>query len=163
MNYYDRIPTPLGEMIALTEGNSLRGLRFADQKHAAELTDQWRHAPNLPLFGELREQLNAYFHGTLRLFHLPLHLQGTPFRLSVWNELRTIPAGTTTTYGALARQLATRHDGAHPCAQAVGGALGRNPLTIIIPCHRVVGTNGALTGYAGGLLRKAALLELERS
>jgi methylated-DNA-[protein]-cysteine S-methyltransferase len=161
MNYRISITTPLGEMIALAEENSLCGLRFAGQRHEPEITDEWRLAPDLLLFTLLREQLDAYFSGTLQQFDLPLLLRGTPFRLSVWNLLRDIPSGTTTTYGALAKQLTVRFNG-HPCPQAVGGAVGHNPLALIIPCHRVVGANGTLTGYAGGIHRKAALLEREK-
>ncbi len=159
---YTLIPTPLGEMIALAEQDSLCALWFVGQRYAAEPEDDWRLEPDLPLFAALQEQLGDYFNGRLQLFHLPLLLRGTPFRLAVWNELRTIPAGATTTYGALAKIVAAKRDGRTPAAQAVGGAVGHNPLTIIIPCHRVVGGDGSLTGYAGGLHRKAALLELEK-
>ena len=94
---------------------------------------------------------------------LPLTPRGTAFQLAVWTLLRSIPAGATTTYGALARQLAGQREGRIPAAQAVGGAVGHNPIAIIIPCHRVVGADGSLTGYAGGLDRKAALLALENA
>jgi len=163
MQRYCRIPTPLGEMFALEEQNALCGLWFSGQKYAPVPVDDWRHDPDLPLFAALREQLDAYFGGTLREFDLPLAPQGTPFRLAVWELLRAIPAGSTATYGALARQLAAQREGRLPSAQAVGGAVGHNPLAIIIPCHRVVGADGSLTGYAGGLERKAALLALEKN
>ncbi len=160
--YYRNIPSPLGEMIALAERGAVAGLWFTDQKFLPRPDEEWRHAPDLPLFTALEEQLEAYFRGERQLFDLPLAPQGTPFRQAVWELLRTIPFGATTTYGALAQQLALLRPPPLPCPQAVGGAVGHNPLTIIIPCHRVVGANGSLTGYAGGLLRKAALLELER-
>ena len=163
MQRYCTIPTPLGEMIALEEQNALCGLWFTDENHAPALAGQWAHYPDLPLFVALREQLDAYFNGALREFDLPLAPQGTPFRMAVWELLRAIPAGSTTTYGALARQLAAHREGRQPAAQAVGGAVGHNPLTIIIPCHRVIGADGSLTGYAGGLERKAALLTLEKN
>jgi len=162
MKRYCSIPTPLGDMVALVEQNALCGLWFADQRLAPEDTGAWQYDPDHPVFVALRDQLHAYFAGELRAFDLPLALQGTPFQLAVWELLRTIPAGTTTTYGALARLVATQRDGRLPAAQAVGGAVGRNPIDIVIPCHRVVGTDGSLTGYAGGLDRKAALLALEK-
>jgi methylated-DNA-[protein]-cysteine S-methyltransferase len=160
---YCNIPTPLGEMIALEEQSALCGLWFSGQKYAPVPVAGWKHDPGLPLFTELRQQLDAYFSGKLQVFDLPLAPQGTPFRLAVWELLRAIPAGSTTTYGALARHLAAQREGRLPSAQAVGGAVGHNPLTIIIPCHRVVGVDGSLTGYAGGLERKAALLALEKN
>jgi methylated-DNA-[protein]-cysteine S-methyltransferase len=162
MNRYCHIATPLGEMIALEEQNALCGLWFAGEKHAPAVAGEWVYDPELPLFTALREQLDAYFNGTLRVFDLPLAPGGTPFRMAVWELLRGIPSGATTTYGDLARQLAAQRDGRLPAAQAVGGAVGHNPLTIIVPCHRVIGADGSLTGYAGGLDRKAALLALEK-
>jgi len=157
------IQTPLGEMIALAEQDSLCGLWFAGQKYAPEGAGEWRDDPDYPLFSALREQLDAYFNGRLRAFDLPLAPQGTAFQMTVWSLLRSIPAGATTTYAALARQVAVQREGRIPAAQAVGGAVGRNPIAIIIPCHRVVGSDGSLTGYAGGLDRKAALLALENA
>jgi len=151
----------LGEMIALAEQGNLCGLHFAGGKHAPECGEAWREDPDHPLFSALRGQLDSYFAGQLRVFDLPLAPRGTAFQMAVWVLLRRIPAGTTTTYGALARQLAGQREGRLPAAQAVGGAVGHNPIAIIIPCHRVVGADGSLTGYAGGLDRKAALLALE--
>ena len=155
------IQTPLGEMIALAEQESLCGLRFVGGKHVPEAAGEWREEPDHPLFAALRGQLGAYFAGQLRVFDLPLAPRGTAFQMAVWALLRSIPAGATTTYVALARQLAGQREGRIPAAQAVGGAVGRNPIAIIIPCHRVIGSDGSLTGYAGGLDRKAALLALE--
>jgi methylated-DNA-[protein]-cysteine S-methyltransferase len=157
------IQTPLGEMIALAEQASLCGLWFAGQKYAPEGSGEWREDPDHPLFFTLRDQLAAYFNGQLRAFDLPLAPRGTAFQMAVWALLRSIPAGATTSYGALARQLAGQREGRIPSAQAVGGAVGHNPISIIIPCHRVVGADGSLTGYAGGLDRKAALLALENA
>ena len=161
MKRYCIIPTLLGEMTALEEQNALCGLWFSGGKHAPAVAGEWVNEPDLPLFAALREQLDAYFNGKLRSFNLTLAPRGTPFRMAVWELLRAIPSGSTTTYGALARQLAAQRDGRLPAAQAVGGAVGHNPLTIIVPCHRVIGADGSLTGYAGGLERKAALLALE--
>jgi methylated-DNA-[protein]-cysteine S-methyltransferase len=155
------IQTPLGEMTAMVKEGFLCGLWFVDQKYAPEQTTAWEPQPDHAVFQALRRQLASYFAGTLDLFGLPLSPEGTPFQRAVWELLRSIPAGTTTTYGALARQLAAQREGRVPAAQAVGGAVGHNPISIVIPCHRVVGANGALTGYAGGLHRKAALLALE--
>ncbi len=156
------IPTPLGDMIALAEAGSLCELRFIGQKYAPENTGEWQPDSDHPLFMALRGQLEAYFAGQLNTFDLPLAPRGTPFQMAVWELLRAIPSGTTVTYGALARQLAEQRQGRLPAPQAVGGAVGRNPIAIIIPCHRVLGVNGSLTGYAGGLERKAALLDLEK-
>lgn len=156
------IPTPLGTMIALAQAGSLCELRFIGQKYAPQDCGQWQTDPEQPLFRCLREQLEAYFAGRLQTFDLPLAPRGTPFQTAVWTLLRAIPCGVTVTYGALARQLAEQRQGRLPAPQAVGGAVGRNPITIIIPCHRVLGADGSLTGYAGGLERKAALLALEK-
>lgn len=156
------IRTPLGDMMALAEGEGLCGLRFVGQKYDLADTAEWRAEPDHALFAALRAQLDAYFTGQLRDFDLPLALRGSAFQVMVWQLLRAIPAGTTTTYGKLAGVLAERRGGSIPSAQAVGGAVGHNPISIVIPCHRVIGANGSLTGYAGGLERKAALLALER-
>jgi methylated-DNA-[protein]-cysteine S-methyltransferase len=155
------IQTPLGEMIAMVEYDHLCGLWFAGQKYAPEDAEGWVENPENPLLSNLSGQLDAYFTGQLPAFDLPLAPRGTPFQMAVWDLLRTIPLGTTTTYGTLARQLAGLREGRIPSAQAVGGAVGHNPISIIIPCHRVIGADGSLTGYAGGLDRKTALLALE--
>lgn len=162
MKRYCTIRTPLGDMVALAEGDHLRGLWFTDQKYVPEDAGDRVYAPDHPLFVELRRQLDAYFAGRLREFNLPLAPEGTPFQMAVWKLLRTIPRGTTTTYGALAIRMAQGREGRATSARAVGSAVGRNPIDIIIPCHRVVGADGSLTGYAGGLDRKAALLSLEK-
>jgi methylated-DNA-[protein]-cysteine S-methyltransferase len=157
------IGTPLGEMVAVAEQGALCGLWFVGQKYAPALAEDWIKDGDYPVFVALRGQLDAYFAGELRLFDIPVALEGSPFQMAVWGLLRTIPIGTTTTYGALARQLAEQSGRPVPAAQAVGGAVGHNPVAIIVPCHRVVGASGALTGYAGGLDRKAALLALEKA
>lgn len=163
MKWECSIRTPLGEMIARLEQDELCGLWFVGQKYAPADAEDRKQDPDHPVFMKLRSQLTAYFAGQLRAFDMPLAPTGTPFQMAVWALLRTIPSGETTTYGALARRLAEQREGRIPSAQAVGGAVGRNPIAIIIPCHRVVGANGSLTGYAGGLDRKAALLSLEHS
>lgn len=155
-------PNALGIMDAAVERDALCGLWFTGQKYEPEIGRDWVEDPDYPVFVALRSQLEAYFAGRLREFDLPIVLRGTPFQMAVWALLRNIPAGTTTTYGSLGRQLAESRGGRAPSAQAVGGAVGHNPISIIIPCHRVIGANGSLTGYAGGLDRKAALLALEK-
>jgi methylated-DNA-[protein]-cysteine S-methyltransferase len=156
------IPTPLGEMIAVVEEGGLSELRFVGQKYAPVDSGAWQKDPDHPVLMALRSQLSDYFAGQLRDFDLPLAPRGTAFQMAVWGLLRSIPAGTTTTYGALARQVAGQRAGRIPAAQAVGGAVGHNPVAIVIPCHRVIGADGSLTGYAGGLDRKTALLALEK-
>ena len=153
------IRTPLGEMIAAVELDSLCGLWFVGQKYVPEDIRNWKQNEDHPLLATLRRQLASYFSGQLRAFDVPLALMGTPFQMAVWALLRTVPAGNLITYGALAKQMAIWQI---PSARAVGGAVGHNPISIIIPCHRVVGADGSLTGYAGGLDRMAALLALEK-
>lgn len=154
--------TPLGEMIAAVESDSLCGLWFAGQKHLpADLID-WPEAPDNDLFKALRKQMNEYFSGTLQTFDLPLSPFGTPFQMKVWNLLLTIPCGEKTTYGSLAKKLNENQHESKTAARAIGTAVGRNPISVIIPCHRVIGADGSLTGYAGGVERKAALLALEQ-
>lgn len=157
-----RIETPLGEMIALAEGDALCGLWFVGQKYEPHDMAEWTPDRDHPVLADLRRQLSDYFAGRSASFDLPLAPRGTPFQTAVWALLRTIPPGSIVTYGALARQVAAGRDGRVPSAQAVGGAVGHNPISIVIPCHRVVGADGSLTGYAGGLDRKAALLALEK-
>lgn len=159
MKYKCTIQTPLGEMIAAVQADSLCGLWFTGQKHfPADLSD-WNEASEDPLCLEVSRQLKEYFSGNLKTFNIPLSPAGTDFQLQVWNLLRSIPFASTLTYGAASKLLP---HGRQTSARALGGAVGRNPLSIIIPCHRVVGANGALTGYAGGVERKRALLALER-
>ena len=161
MKRHCTIRTPLGDMIAMVEQGHLCGLWFTDQKYAPEFFREWPPDPDDPIFAALRGQLDAYFTGRFSRFDLPLAPQGTGFQKAVWALLRAIPPGTVTTYGALARQLAAGGEGRVTSARAVGSAVGHNPISIVIPCHRVVGADGSLTGYAGGLKRKAALLSLE--
>ncbi|QEM69778.1 methylated-DNA--[protein]-cysteine S-methyltransferase [Geobacter sp. FeAm09] len=163
MERYCMIRTPLGEMVGLVEQEHLCGLWFVGQKYAPEFFSEWRQDPDHPVFAALRGQLEAYFAGRPTRFDLPLAPRGTEFQKAVWALLRTIPPGTVTTYGALARHLGEKREGSGTSARAVGSAVGHNPISIVIPCHRVVGADGSLTGYAGGLERKAALLDLENA
>ncbi len=155
------ISTPLGPMLAAAENGSLIGLWFFDQNHFPKESKNWSEAPELRLFQQLQAQMDAYFDGHLADFVLPLAPRGTPFQREVWALLLKIAPGETTTYGRLARNLAADRGIPSMSAQAVGGAVGRNPLSILIPCHRVVGADGSLTGYDGGIHRKEILLALE--
>lgn len=152
------VPTALGELMLTADGEALTGLYFPGHWHppAAALLGTRVEATGDPLFSRALDQLREYLDGQRHEFTLPLRTQGDAFSEKVWALLGEIPYGETTTYGALAEQLGSRG-----LAQRVGQCVGRNPLSILIPCHRVVGADGSLTGYAGGLERKRALLELE--
>jgi len=148
--------SPLGPLVLAATDIGLAGLWFDDQKHQPAWKD-WAERDDDPLLQQAAGQLQAYFDGTRTQFELPLDLRGgTPFQQSVWNALLHIPYGVCTTYGTLSGALDRPK-----AVRAVGTAVGRNPLGIIVPCHRVLGADGSLTGYAGGLGRKAALLTLE--
>ena len=148
--------TPLGQLLLVRTARGLAGAWFEAQKHhVGEL--QAPHRPDDDVLSTAVRQLNEYFDGQRDVFDLPLDLHGTPFQQRVWQRLLAIPSHGTCTYGDIAKALAT------PSAvRAVGGAVGRNPVSVIVPCHRVVGTDGSMTGYAGGVHRKVALLKLER-
>lgn len=151
-----RIDSPLGEMLMRAENNALTGIYFVGQRHYPADADD-SVTGDETLFTETQAQLEAYFAGRLERFSLPLAPSGSDFQQRVWQALAAIPYGERATYGELAQRLGL----APGAARAVGTAVGRNPLTIVVPCHRVVGSKGALTGYAGGLERKRALLDLE--
>ena len=149
---------PLGPMTLAASAQGLCGVWFDGQQHQPD-PQQWAINPAHPVLQAACSQLTAYFAAQAARFSLPLDLSlGTPFQQSVWERLRAIPYGVTQSYGEIARYL-----GQPAASRAVGAAVGRNPLSIIVPCHRVVGSNGALTGYAGGLERKIALLQLEKA
>lgn len=154
--------SPLGDILLAADEVSLIGLWFEGQKYFASTLPAAHTVQETPPLTQARRWLDVYFSGQRPDFTPPLHLVGSPFRQAVWTLLLQIPYGQTTTYGALARQLAAQTGAARVSAQAVGGAVGHNAVSLIIPCHRVVGTNGSLTGYAGGLDRKIKLLELEK-
>jgi methylated-DNA-[protein]-cysteine S-methyltransferase len=148
--------SPLGPMLLAATDQGLAGVWFEGQRHGPDRTG-WPEDPDHPVLREARAQLDDYFAGRRPAFDLPLDLQaGTAFQQSVWRALLGIAPGTTTSYAALGRQL-----GKPQASRAVGAAVGRNPVSIVVPCHRVLGTGGSLTGYAGGLERKSALLRLE--
>lgn len=154
MEYYCLCPSPLGEILLASDGEALTGLWFHDRHSSAGLT----RSEDLPIFAAGRNWLRRYFAGEAPdPGELPIRLSGSAFALTVWDGLRALPYGETISYGELARRVGCRS------AQAVGGAVGRNPISIIVPCHRVVGADGSLTGYAGGLERKLRLLELEKA
>ena len=152
-----RFQSPLGPMILAATARGLAGVWFEGQRHLPDCSG-WPVEPEHPLLRKAMLQLDEYFAGTRTRFDLPLDMQGgTAFQQSVWQALLSIPPGGTTSYGAL-----SRHVGQGTAVRAVGAAVGRNPLSIVVPCHRVLGSDGSLTGYAGGLERKGELLRLEK-
>ncbi len=163
MNYIAQYGSPLGDITLACDGEAITGLWFNGQKHfMAQLTEPWenvgrlgREPSDLPIFNEACWWLDAYFSGARPGSEPLLRPMGTPFQRRVWQVLRAIPYGQTMTYGQIALQLDFRS------AQAVGGAVGRNPISLMIPCHRVIGVGGKLTGYDAGLERKQWLLRLE--
>ncbi len=163
MIYKTHYDSPLGGMLLSADDKGLTGLWFDGQKYFAyglEELEACEEQEN-SILTEAKRWLDIYFSGKEPDFDLPISLSGTDFQKKVWGILCTIPYGKTMTYGQIAAQLAAEQGAAHMSAQAVGGAVGHNPLSIIVPCHRVVGTNGSLTGYAGGIDRKIKLLTLE--
>lgn len=161
MEYIHHYESPLGGMTLASNGDALTGLWFDDQKYFATTLDKDHKEQLLPVFEETEQWLSLYFHREKPDFTPALCPKGTPFRKAVWDILLTIPYGETRTYGEIAKQLAKEQGLAKMSAQAVGGAVGHNPIALIIPCHRVVGADGSLTGYAGGLEKKEALLLME--
>lgn len=162
MQYTHTYSSPLGSLLLASDGSRLTGCWFEGQKYFARgLAPNACESP-LPLFCDADHWLNLYFSGQNPGFSIPVHPTGTAFQEAVWKLLKAIPYGTVTTYGAVAKEL-SRLSGNHcaSSARAVGGAVGRNPISIFIPCHRVIGADGSLTGYAGGTPRKIRLLELE--
>ncbi len=160
MQYTGHYQSPLGEMFLAADEDGLTGLWFAGQKCFAASLGTHEERENLPVFAETRRWLDVYFSGREPDFTPPLNVSGTPFRRAVWDILLRIPYGRTVTYGDIARELAAQRGG-RMSAQAVGGAVGHNPVSVIIPCHRVVGSGGSLTGYAGGIGLKLRLLQIE--
>lgn len=159
MHFTRQYASPLGGVTLESDGEALTGLWFDGQKYSGGDPDARREAAPLPVLEETARWLDLYFSGRRPGFTPKLCPRGTPFRRAVWEALLTVPYGETATYGEIARRL-----GLGPAsARAVGGAVGRNPIALIIPCHRVLGADGGLTGYAGGLERKARLLEMEKN
>ncbi len=161
MQYTAEYQSPLGGILLASDGESLTGLWFVGQKYFADTLLHDHEEKNLPIFRQTIQWLDIYFGGEAPPFTPPLSMKASPFRLAVWEILKQIPYGQVITYGEIARVLAQKRGVETISAQAVGGAVGHNPISIIVPCHRVVGNNGSLTGYAGGIDKKAALLKLE--
>lgn len=164
MILYTLYPSPLGELTLAAQDDALVGLWLPGQKYfgGGLASGDWQRDDALPVFARAKDWLNHYFEGdALPLGTLPLAPIGSPFRQSVWRALRDIPYGETTTYGALGKTLARERNLPSMSSQAIGGAVAHNPISILIPCHRVVGANGSLTGYAGGVDKKLWLLTLE--
>ena len=157
MLYLDHTDSPLGPITMASDGTSLTGLWFDGQKYFPEFPESVQKKSRLPVFEDTRRWLHLYFSGTAPAFLPDLAPAGTPFQ----QDICSIPYGETRTYGQIAELYAQKHGILRMSAQAVGGAVGHNPISILIPCHRVVGADGSLTGYAGGLFRKTFLLELE--
>jgi methylated-DNA-[protein]-cysteine S-methyltransferase len=151
---YSTVPSPFGELLLVGDGTALTAISVPGQRRGAVVGTDWIHDPGP--FSAATNQLTAYFDGALASFDLPVNPRGTPFQRDVWTALAGIPYGTTVTYGELARRL-----GVPRAVRAVAAGVGANPLLIVVPCHRVIGADGQLTGYAGGLDRKAWLLVLE--
>jgi len=162
MIYTSHCPSPLGEILLAADDQGLTGLWFAEnQRHLClGLSPDAEERPS-PFFDEARRWLEVYFSGRDPGFTPTLHLTGPDFRVRVEEILLAIPYGQTATYGQIARQIASERGVERMSARAVGGAVGRNPISLIVPCHRVVGSGGSLTGYGGGIDRKIALLKLE--
>ena len=158
--YYE---SPIGKMLLTSDTEGLTGIWFVGQKFYPIHPDAIYQDRNTEILEKAAEWLDSYFLGNNPDPFLPLHLSGTLFQKAVWNILLTIPYGATMTYGEIAHLIAKQMGNQMMSAQAVGGAVGHNRISIIIPCHRVLGANGKMTGYAGGIWRKEALLKLEQS
>ena len=161
MQYTTTYQSPLGEILLAADEIGLTGLWFDGEKYYAWNLDENHEEKEVPVFQEAKRWLDIYFSGREPDFMPPMHMLGTAFQKEVWEILRTIPYGETTTYGGIAAKIAKKRGLTRMSAQAVGNAVGRNELSILIPCHRVVGTNGSLTGYAGGSEKKIQLLQRE--
>ncbi len=161
MQYTTTYQSPLGEILLACDGIGLTGLWFEGEKFYALSLDKEHEERETPLFAEVKRWLDIYFSGREPDFMPPIHMIGSEFQLIVWELLTQIPYGETTTYGGLAKRVAEKRGLKRMSAQAVGGAVGHNEISIIVPCHRVVGTGGSLTGYAGGVDKKVRLLQLE--
>ncbi|MFM7625615.1 MAG: methylated-DNA--[protein]-cysteine S-methyltransferase [Gammaproteobacteria bacterium] len=153
---YAHLDTPLGSLLAVADGEALLSLEFGVGRRAPQPSPEWTARPSSPVLRATAAQIAGYFAGRRRVFDLPLRPQGTPFQRDAWEALRRIPYGETRSYGEQAIAV-----GRANAARAVGAANARNPIVIVIPCHRVIGGDGSLTGFAAGLSRKQELLRLE--
>ncbi len=163
MQYTNHYESPVGNILLAADQVGLTGLWFEGAKYYANHLAPEHEEKNLPVFEDVKRWLAIYFSGQEPDFTPPLHVIGSSFQLAVWEILREIPYGKTITYKDIAKTIASRQGLPRMSAQAVGGAVGHNEISIIIPCHRVVGTNGSLTGYAGGIDKKIKLLNLEKA
>ncbi len=163
MNFVIHHNSPLGKITLASDGVSLNGLWFEGQAYLGSTLTGDEKEKDLPIFEDTRAWLDVYFAGKEPEFTPQLSLLGTPFRKSIWEILLTIPYGQTVTYGEIAKVYAMQKGLNKMSAQAVGGAVAHNPISLIVPCHRVIGSDGSLTGYAGGIERKRRLQELERN
>ena len=162
MQYISHYSSPIGNMLLAADEMGLTGLWFEGQKYFALDLDKEHEEKEIPLFEKVKQWLDIYFSGKEPDFTIPLHFTGTEFQKEVWEILCTIPYGQTMTYGEIAKRIAARKGLPRMSAQAIGGAVGHNRISIIVPCHRVVGADGSLTGYAGGIEKKVKLLKLEK-
>ena len=163
MQYTSHYRLPIGNILLAADEVGLTGLWFEGQKYFALYLDKEHEEKEIPIFEKVKEWLDIYFAGKEPDFTVPLHFTGTDFQNEVWEILCAIPYGRTMTYGEIAKQVAAKKGLPRMSAQAVGGAVGRNGISILVPCHRVVGANGSLTGYAGGIDKKIKLLQLEKA
>ncbi len=163
MQYINHYRSPLGGILLAADETGLSGLWFDGAKYYAAGLDPEREEKNTPVLDQAKEWLTVYFSGKEPDFLPPLHMTGTPFQLAVWSILQRIPYGKTVTYGEIAKEIDVQKGLSRMSAQAVGGAVGHNKISIIVPCHRVIGANGSLTGYASGIDRKLSLLRLEKA
>lgn len=161
MEYADTIKSPAGTLTVSSDGENITGLWIEGQKYFAPGLGDDVAEKSIPLFKDVRKWLDIYFSGNEPDFALPLMPEGTPFQKAVWDILGRIPYGKTVTYGDIAMQYGVKNKGKRTSPRAVGGAVGRNPISILIPCHRVIGKDGNLTGYAGGVSKKRLLLQSE--
>lgn len=156
MRYYDTLESPWGAMLVAASDKGITGVYFNRQKYHPKRGKQWQHAPDNVHLKRAKKQLSEYFAGRRKVFELELDPAGSEFQKQVWKAIAGVPYGETISYAELARRC-----GFPEGARAAGAATGRNPIGIVVPCHRIVGSNGKLTGYAGGLDKKRALLALE--
>ncbi|MGC4096395.1 MAG: methylated-DNA--[protein]-cysteine S-methyltransferase [Nitrospira sp.] len=156
MLYYDYYQSPRGRMMLVADDHALTGVYFTGQKYHPRIDKAWKRADTHAPIRQAKRELSEYFEGERTRFTVNVAPQGTPFQRAVWKAIAGVPFGHTLAYGQLAARA-----GYPGSARAAGAATGRNPISIIVPCHRIVGSNGSLTGYAGGVAKKRALLELE--
>lgn len=161
MHYTSIYQSPVGEILLAADDIGVVGVWFKDEKYYAYCLDEENEPKETPIITELKQWLDVYFSGKKPDFEPPVHMIGTPFQIEVWTILHQIPYGTTTTYSEIAKQIAKNRGLERMSAQAVGTAVGKNNINLIVPCHRVVGTNNSLAGYAGGIDKKIAFLKLE--